>query len=132
MVGGRSQQRGFTVIEVLMGIALFGVIMPSVILAVVGVSRLNDRAADLTRANIIAEEKFDTLRSAGYNSITDGTITFTSELPATFTAPRSATYTVATPNTGVKSVQINISYTDQGTSRNLAFKTIISELGVAQ
>ena len=123
---------GFTVVEVLVGIALFGLIMPSIITSVVSVSRLNDRAADLTRANIIAEEKFDMLRSAGYNSLSDGTTPFTNDLPATFTAPRSASYTIASTMVGVKSIQIDISYTDQGVTRNLVFKTLISELGVAQ
>lgn len=128
----RKKQVGFTVIEVLIGIGLFGVIMPSIIIGVVGVSRLNDRAADLTRANVIAEEKIESLRSAGYNALNDGTTNFESELEPTFTKPRSAVYTISTPSPGIKHIEVSIQYTDQGTSRTLSYRSIITELGVAQ
>lgn len=128
----REEGRGFTVIEVLIGIGLFGLIMPSIIVAVVMVGRLNDRAADLTRANVIAEKKFDQLRSAGYNSMNNGTVDFSAELDASFSPPRSATYTIATPTAGIKTVTVAIQYTDGSSTRNLSFKSQVSELGVAQ
>lgn len=127
-----SVSSGFTVIEVLIGIGLFGLIMPSIILALVGVARLNDRAGDLTRANILAEQKFESLRSAGYNSLSNGTVSFTNELDSSFSPPKSASYTVTTPTTGVKAIEVSIQYTDQGQSRTISFKSQISELGVAQ
>lgn len=134
MVKGRAQQAGFTVLEVLIGIGLFGLIMPSIILGVVSVSQLNDRAADLTRANVIAEQKFEELRSQGYNSLVAGgpPVDFSGDLDASFTQPRSAAYTVTSSTAGLKEIEIAISYTDRGTTRNLAYKTIMSELGVAQ
>lgn len=130
-----AKQVGFTVLEVLIGIGLFGLIMPSIIFAVVGVSQLNDRAADLTRANVIAEQKFEELRSQGYNSLLDGTYSFDSELDASFTPPRSADYTITSitvPTAGTKEIEVAIQYTDRGITRDLSFKTIVSELGVAQ
>lgn len=128
-----KNESGFTVVEVLIGIGIFGLVMPAIILGVVGVSRLNDRAADLTRANILAEQKIETLRSQGYNSLLFETVDFTNELDASFTAPRSATYTVSDPGTpGTKIIDITINYTDQGNTRELTFRSIMSELGVSQ
>lgn len=126
------KELGFTVVEILIGIGLFGLIMPTIILAVVGVARLNDRAADLTRANILAEQKFESLRSAGYNSLSTGTVNFTSELDVSFSSPRAASYTISSPATGVKTIDVSIQYTDHGQSRTVSFKSQVSELGVAQ
>lgn len=129
----KTKSVGFTVVEVLVGIGIFGLVMPVIIVAVVEVSRLNDRAADLTRANIIADEKIESLRSAGYNSLLPGTVDFTNELDASFTQPRSATYTITEPpQPGTKIINIEINYTDQGNPRILTFQSIMSELGVAQ
>lgn len=130
----RRREDGFTVLEVMIGVGLFALIMPVMISSVVSVSRLNDRAADLTRANVLAEKKAESLRSAGYNSLVVDTtpVTFTGELDASFTAPRSATYVVSQPELGVKEILIDIQYTDSGNNRQLLYKTLMSELGVAQ
>ena len=129
----RRGESGFTVIEILIGIALFGLIMPSIILGVTNVAALNDRAADLTRANIIAEAKIESLRSQGYNSLNDGdVIDFESELDDSFTAPRTATYSISEPSGGVKQIDVFISYYDRGSQRNLNYSSLITELGVAQ
>lgn len=128
----KKSQKGFTVIEVLIGIAVFAIIMPSIIIAVVGVGRLNNRAALLTRANIVAENKIESLRSAGYNSLDEETVVFTDELDSAFPEPRTASYTVTSTVTGVKEITVNIQYKDQGRDRSLAFKSLMSELGVAQ
>lgn len=123
---------GFTVIEIMIGIALFGLIMPTIIMGVVNVGRLNDRAADLIKANIVAEEKLESLRNAGFNTLNPGTYDFTSELHPTFSEPRNAEYVVADETPGVKSVRVNITYNVYGAPKNLSFKSIISELGVSQ
>lgn len=128
----KNLQGGFTTIELLISIGLFGLIAPSITLAIVSINRINDRASDLTYANVIAENKIETLRSAGYNSLVNGTIVFTGELPATFTEPKLANYIITTPSAGKKEILINIQYNDQGIARSLSYKSIISELGVAQ
>jgi len=123
---------GFTVIEVLMGIGVFALVVPSIILAIVSLNQLNDRAADLTYANVIAERKIESIRSAGFNSLVDGSYDFTNELTPTFTSPRQAFYVVSSPENGIKEIEVNIEYTQQGTLRELQYRSLISELGVAQ
>jgi type II secretory pathway pseudopilin PulG len=126
-------ESGFTVVELLIAIGLFGMVVPSIILGVLSLNQINDRAKDLTHANIIAENKIETLRSAGYNSLVVGsTVDFVSELPDTFTSPKSAGYTVTEPETGLRRVDIAIQYTDHSISRTLNYSSIISELGVSQ
>lgn len=127
-----KKSQGFTVVEVMIGIGLFAVIVPSIILAIVSLNQLNDRAADLTYANVLAENKIESLRSAGFNSLNNGTYDFTSDLSSTFTKPRQANYVISTPETGLKEIEVNINYTQQGILRQLRYKSMISELGVAQ
>jgi type II secretory pathway pseudopilin PulG len=127
-----KKENGFTVIEVLVGIGLFALIVPSIIFSVVSLNQLNDRAADLTFANALAEKKIESIRSAGFNSLTDGVYDFTGELTPTFTSPRDANYVVSTPENGIKEITVNIEYTQQGVLRQLEYKSLISELGVAQ
>jgi Tfp pilus assembly protein PilV len=123
---------GFTVIEVLIGIGLFSVIMPSIIVAVVSINQLNDKSADLTSANILAEKKIETLRNAGYNTLAVGSYDFTGELAPTFTSPRQATFIITTPEAGVKEINVTIEYTHQGSLRTITYQSLMSELGVSQ
>ena len=123
---------GFTIAELVITIVLMGIIIPAIALALTNLSVVNYQARDLALANMIAQNKVETLRSAGYNSISIGTVNFTTELPSSMGKQRSASYSVSIPQTGIKQVDINISYTEYKSTKNLAFRTYISELGVGQ
>jgi prepilin-type N-terminal cleavage/methylation domain-containing protein len=126
-----GKQRGFSVVELLVSIALFAVIVPTLSTALATLSALNNRARDLTLISIIAENKIESLRSIGYNSVPPGTVDFTSELPTEVAAPKSASYTV-TQNSGYRTVDITVSYKDYRRTREVRYRSIISETGVGQ
>jgi prepilin-type N-terminal cleavage/methylation domain-containing protein len=128
----RKNQKGFTVVELVVSIVVAGIIIPSVALALNNLAAINHRARDLALANTIAQNKVETLRSIGYNSVSGGTVSFSSELPSSMGSPRSASYTISSPVTGEKQIDVNITYTDYGGSKNLTYRTLISELGVGQ
>lgn len=123
---------GFTVVEMLLAIAVFAIVIPVIILGVVTLSQINQNAINLSYANIIAENKTETLRSIGYNSLPVGTVDFSSELPNSFGSTKSASYTIATESTGVKAVTVTLSYKALSRTKTLNFKTFVSELGVGQ
>jgi type II secretion system protein I len=126
-----KKQGGFTVVELLVALALFAIIIPSLVVGMGTVTQLNNRARDLTLISIVAENKIETLRSLGYNSITAGTTSFTSELPQELAGPKSASYTV-TQGTGIKTIAVSVSYTDNRRSRTITYQSVISETGVGQ
>jgi prepilin-type N-terminal cleavage/methylation domain-containing protein len=128
----KNQPRGFTIVELIVSIVLIGFIVPAVAIALTNLTVLNARARDLTLANMVAQNKVETLRSAGYNSVNNGTVSFTTDLPNVLGGPKSASYTVTTPQTGIKQIDINISYTEFKSTHSLAYRTYISELGVGQ
>lgn len=128
----KKSQGGFTIIELLVAIAIVGLLVPALIGFVTTLNRLNDRARDFTLVNSIAENKIESLRSAGYTTLTNGTTTFSSELPTTLGSPKTATYVVSTPSAGMKQVDLTIVYRDYGTNQTLQYRTYIGELGVGQ
>lgn len=127
-----NRQSGFTVVELVVTIVAAGVIIPAVALALANVIGINHRARDLTLASSVAQSEAETLRSTGYNSLAAGTTSFTSQLPAAMGSPKSASYTISTPETGVKQIDISVTYSDYGASHTLTYRTYISELGVGQ
>jgi prepilin-type N-terminal cleavage/methylation domain-containing protein len=128
----KKTEQGFTIIELLITIAVVGILVPTLAGFINTLNRFNDRARDLTLVNSLAENKVESLRSIGYSGITAGTTSFDGELPATLGSPRSAIYTVTTPNTGIKQVDLSISYNDHGTTQTVNYRTFVGELGVGQ
>jgi hypothetical protein len=87
---------------------------------------------DQALTNALVQNKTEYLRSIGYNAVAVGTTSFTGEMSGTIGSPKSASYTVSSPTTGVKQIDISVSFTEYRTTKNLAYRTYISELGVGQ
>lgn len=128
----RKSERGFTVIELLVAIAVVGILVPTLIGFLNTLNRLNDRARDMTVVNSLVENKVEGLRSAGYSAVNNGTVSFSNELPVSLGNPKSATYVVTSPTAGMKQVDITVSYNDHGTTQTVQYRTYIGELGVGQ
>lgn len=127
-----KQDEGFTIVELLLAIALFAIIVPAIVVGITNLTVINNRARDLALVNMLAQNKIEMMRSAGYNSVPTGTTSFSSELPATLASPKSAVYTVTNPSNGIKEVAITISYKDYQQTKTVRYKSIISEIGVGQ
>jgi type II secretory pathway pseudopilin PulG len=128
----KSRQFGFTIVELMVTVVLAGIIIPAVAVALTNLAVTNKLSRDQALANMLIQNKVETLRSSGYNSLSDGATSFTAELPNTLGNPKSASYTVSTPATGIKQVDLSISFTEYKSTRNFAYRTYISELGVGQ
>jgi type II secretory pathway pseudopilin PulG len=127
-----TSEGGFTIVELVITIVIAGIIIPAVTIALTNLTVINLRARDQVLANMLAQNKVESLRSTGYNSLNNGTTSFTSELPNIMGSPKSASYTISTPQTGLKQIDVSISYTEYKIARSVAFRTYISELGVGQ
>jgi type II secretory pathway pseudopilin PulG len=123
---------GFTIVELVITIVIAGFIIPAVAIAITNLSVINKISRDKALANMLVQNKIETLRSAGYNALSNGTTSFASELPNTISSPKSASYTISSPATGIKQIDVNVSFTEYNVTKNLTFRTYISELGVGQ
>jgi prepilin-type N-terminal cleavage/methylation domain-containing protein len=127
-----NRQTGFTIVELMITVVLAGIIIPAVAISLTNLAVVNKQARDQALANMLAQNKVETLRSAGYNSLNNGTTSFSAELPNIMGSPKSASYTISSPQTGIKQIDISISYTEYKSTKALAYKTYVSELGVGQ
>lgn len=131
-MAARKTETGFTIIELLIAISVMGILVPTIAGLITSLNRLNDQARDMTLINSLSENKVEGLRSQGFSAISNGTYTFTNELPATIAGPKSATYTVTTPSTGMRQVELTFTYNDHGKQRTLKYYTYVGEVGVGQ
>jgi len=125
-------QSGFTIIELIIAIALFAVIAPALAATISQLDGVNDRARDMAVVHGLVENKVEALRSISFSGVSNGTTDFTNELPATIATPRSATYTVSSVNAALKQIDISVTYNDHGSTRDLTYRTYLGELGVGQ
>lgn len=128
----KKNSLGFTTVELLISISMIGIIVPSVIGLTTTINKLNNRANDLNTINSLAENKIESLRSLGFTGLNNGTTVFTNELPPSIGNPRSATYTVSSPQPDIRQVDIQINYTDHGTAQSASYRTYVGEVGVGQ
>lgn len=128
----KSNQKGFTLVELLVAIAVGAIVTGSLSQVVTSYVHTAQRGRYLNLANSYVEAKVEALRNQGYNSLSTGTTSLTSELPTQLPPSRSGSMTVASPSGGIKQVDISVSYKDQGQTNSYSYTTYIGELGVGQ
>jgi prepilin-type N-terminal cleavage/methylation domain-containing protein len=128
----RKSDEGFTLVEILVSIAVAAIVTVSLNTVVTTYLHVSARGRYLNLANSFVEAKVEALRNQGYNTINTGTTSLTSELPAQLPPGRSATMTVTNPSGGIKQVAISVTYKDQGNNTTIAYTTYLGELGVGQ
>lgn len=132
-----NNQRGFTVLEVVVTITVAGFIMIGLSVMMTNLYAVSDKSRDLILVNSTAEDKFEDLRSSTFLGLSDGTYDFTTELPTSLGEPRSATYTIADSalinvGTAVKEITMTITYTNRGSASTYEYSGYVGELGVGQ
>ena len=127
-----SGQDGFTIIELVTAMTVGIIIMGSAFLILVSQLHLSQRGRDLVLMNSYVENKIESLRSKGYSGINNGTANISDELPSELALPATGTLEITAPSTGLKKIDIDINYNDQGTNRVYSYTTYVGELGVGQ
>lgn len=127
-----KDQTGYTLVELITAMVIGTIMIGSAILILTNGQGLGQRHRDLVVVNAFAEKKVEALRSAGFLSLNNGTTNITSEMPSELQSPRSASLVTSTFSTGVKKIQVDLTYNDQGAARSYTYTTMIGELGVGQ
>lgn len=127
----RSQD-GFTIVELIMAIVIGAIFVVTVTNLTISNDHIGHRSRDVSVVNSFAENKVESLRSAGYLSLSNGTTDITSELPSELKPPRSASMVISNSTTSVKKVDLTISYNEIGRPQTYSYTTLVGELGVGQ
>ncbi len=123
---------GFTIVEVLVSIAVAAVVTMSLNQVVTSYVHTASRGRYLNLTNSYAEAKVESLRNIGFNGLSTGSSNLTSELSSQLPPSRSASMTISSPARGLKQIDITITYKDNGQTSSYPYTTYIGELGVGQ
>jgi type II secretory pathway pseudopilin PulG len=126
------RQDGFTLVELVITASFVAVASAAIIGVFITVGKLNKQARNMSTVTAIAEGKIENYRNAGYTAATVGSPaeTFTSTLPSNLGSPKSAVVNVTTPSTGLKQVDVVITYTDDGKLKKVQLSTLIGQRGI--
>jgi type II secretion system protein I len=114
------RQDGFTMIEVLIAMALLTIVLLGLCGASVMAINGNSLSKMSTTATVIAKDKIESLKNISYNQITSG-----SDTPeANFT--RRWTVTNNSPVTNTKTIAVTVSWIWQSLSHNVTLNTIFT------
>ncbi|HET7827678.1 MAG TPA: hypothetical protein VFK97_02315 [Candidatus Saccharimonadales bacterium] len=126
-----SDSGGFSIIELILAIVVGVTFISSMNLVVDDYTDLGKRDRNLLLANSFAEAEVEQLRNNTYNSLNLGTTSLTSQMPSQLPSA-SGSMTVSQAQTGLKQIDISISFNDLGATRTYTYRTYEGELGVGQ
>jgi prepilin-type N-terminal cleavage/methylation domain-containing protein len=128
-----KDQSGFTIVELIVTIVMLGVVVLSLSSLFVGIQRTQVQTGYIESATRAAQREVEALRNNNYDQLTPGqNIDFTSQLPANLPQTKSGTVVVTEPIPGLRRVDVTVSYTFNGTTRNIELSSMIGEIGIAQ
>jgi type II secretory pathway pseudopilin PulG len=123
---------GFTIVELIVAMFVGITLVTATNTLISNYLRLGQRSRSVVLANSYVEGKVEALRNRGYNGISLGTTSLSSELPSALPKPKTASLQVSTQAPGIKKISISVTYYDQGVNRTYSYATYIGELGVGQ
>lgn len=128
MKSWRSRKyRGYSLVDVLIGIAVLGIALSSAFTLSISTSRVTAQTRNLSAATALAEFKLEELRNADFDSIITGNDTGTMDALGDPGGIYSRTWVVGdnTPATGLKTVAVTVSWPQWGETRTYTLTGVI-------
>jgi len=115
------KQKGFTLIECLVSIAVLSIAIASLSSVTVAVIKENAFSRAKTTANALATDKIEALKNISYSNVASGG-------PETVQTVYTRQWTVTTDSPAVrtKTIVVTVSWNWLGKTRNVTLKTIIT------
>lgn len=128
-----QNQRGFTLVEIVVTLVMIGVIMIGLGTLFMTIQRVQAQATYTEIANRAAQREVESLRNSSYNNLTPGeTQTFTDELPTALPTGATGTVAISEPTPGLRKVDVTVSYHYAGNDRTVTHSSLIGILGITQ
>lgn len=128
-----SKRQGFGIVEVVVAITLLGLLSLALTGMFRGILYIQASALFQKTATLAAQREVESLRNSNYNDLTTGsTIDFTGELPAELPNPKSGQVVVSEPVSGLKRVDVTVTYRHAGKDKQVEVSSSIGIIGITQ
>jgi prepilin-type N-terminal cleavage/methylation domain-containing protein len=128
-----SRQAGFTLVELLISIAVIGIVGVGIAALFYTVQYTQRRALNHDTATRAVQREIEVLRNSSYNSLPNGQdIIFTNDLPDILPGNKSGRVRVSEPTPGIKRVDVVVIYYDNGQKQEVNMSSLIGVIGIAQ
>ncbi len=128
-----GNNQGFTLVELLVTVVILGLAIVSIGGLYYSLQIAQSQTEHLDIANRAASTEIENLRNSGYSSLVPGdTIDFSSSLPSSLPQGRTGTVTITEPQSGLRRVDVTISYKDFGKSEVVKLSSDIGIIGIGQ
>lgn len=129
----RKNQSGFTLIELIVTSAIAGLMIIGIVSLYISIEESQRRSYHLEVATRAGERQIESLRNLQYGNLEpDTTMDFTSDLPDVLREPRSATVYITEPTSGIRKVDVTITYNDGNKEKTVKQSSLIGIVGIAQ
>lgn len=123
---------GFTLVELMITIVFLGFAVLSLTSLYVSIDNVQRQSAYIEMANRAAQTEVETLRNSNYGQLVAGqNITFTSSIPAGL-PQATGTVVVSQPQTGLKRVDVTITYNAGTQQHSVTLSSLIGVIGITQ
>lgn len=130
---GIANEAGFTLVELLVTIVVLGIVISSLGGLYYLMQETEVRSQQYDLAVRAARTEIESLRNDGYGSLTPGSsIDFTTSLPSALPANKNGTAAVSQPTTGLRRVDVTVTYTSYGIPQTVELSSDIGIVGLGQ
>lgn len=128
-----KQRDGFTLVELLVTIIVIGLVFAGLSNIFISIQRAQVQTSYLESATRAAQRQVESLRNSNYNSLVVGeNIDFSDVLPDTLPSNSTGNVIVSEPSPGLKRVEVTVSYSYGGDSRDVTLSSLIGVIGIVQ
>lgn len=127
------RQSGFGIVEVVIAIALLGVLSLALTGMFQSIVSIQAAARNQKLATLAAQRQIESLRNSNYNNLTAGSsINFTGTLPADLPSPKTGSVAISEPVSGLKRVDVTVSYRQYGVNKQVIVSSTIGIIGITK
>lgn len=129
----KQNSNGFTIPELLMAMMVIGVLISGISAIFISAQGVQQRTLVLEAATRAGQLQIESLRNNNYSAlIPDEDIDFTASLPDILPDDKLGIVKVSEPKPGLRRVDVEITYTNQGKSERIELSSLIGILGITQ
>lgn len=128
-----KDESGFTIVELVATIIVVGIVSTGLATLFYNLQFTQRQTTYIDAATRAAQREIEILRNNSYNSLTTGQdISFTNDLPSSLPKNSTGVVAVSEPSSGLKRVDVTVTYTDAGRTQNVKLSATIGEIGLSQ